>query len=32
MAEAFARKYGGNDLEVASAGTMPAENVHPEVI
>jgi len=32
MAEAFARKYGGEGLEVASAGTMPAKNVHPEVI
>lgn len=32
MAEAFAQKYGGESVEVASAGTMPVKNVHPEVI
>ena len=32
MAEAFARKYGGDEVEVCSAGTMPASSVHPEVI
>ena len=32
MAEAFARRYSGEDVEVYSAGTMPASSVHPEVI
>jgi len=32
MAEAFAKRYGGEDVEVCSAGTMPASSVHPEVI
>lgn len=32
MAEAFAKKYGGEDVEVYSAGTMPAPSVHPVVI
>lgn len=32
IAEAFARKYGGEEVEVYSAGTMPALSVHPEVI
>lgn len=32
MAEAFAKKDGGEEVEVYSAGTMPAPSVHPEVI
>ena len=32
MAEAFAKRYGGEDVEVYSAGTMPASSIHPEVI
>ncbi|MEM1994873.1 MAG: arsenate reductase ArsC [Nitrososphaerales archaeon] len=32
MAEAFAKKYGGDEVEVYSAGTMPHSQVHPEVI
>lgn len=32
MAEAFAKKYGGDEVEVYSAGTMPKSQVHPEVI
>ena len=32
MAEAFARRYGGDEAKVYSAGTMPASSVHPEVI
>ena len=32
MAEAFARKYGGGEVEAFSAGTMPAKEVNPIVI
>ncbi len=32
MAEAFAKRYGGEDVEAYSAGTMPSSSVHPEVI
>jgi arsenate reductase len=31
MAEAFAKKYGGDKIEAVSAGTLPAKHVHPEV-
>jgi multimeric flavodoxin WrbA/protein-tyrosine-phosphatase len=32
MASAFARLHGGNRLEVKSAGSDPAEHVHPEMV
>lgn len=32
MAAAFARKYGGERIEVFSAGTQPAVRIHPEVM
>jgi protein-tyrosine-phosphatase len=32
MAEAFARKYGGDKIEALSAGTMPSMEVNPVVI
>src|ERR1700722_2773593 len=32
MAEAFLRKYSGDKYEVASAGTDPAERVHPMAV
>jgi protein-tyrosine-phosphatase len=32
MAEAFARGYGSGRIEVASAGTMPANEVNPAVV
>lgn len=32
MAEAFARKYGGDKVDALSAGTMPAKEVNPVVI
>jgi len=32
MAAAFARQYGGDEIEVVSAGTKPAKKVHPEVV
>jgi arsenate reductase len=32
MAEAFAKAYGKDKLEVTSAGTMPAHEVNPRVV
>lgn len=32
MAEAFAKKYGKQRIEVLSAGTMPANQVNPVVV
>ncbi len=32
MAEAFAKKYGGDRVEVWSAGTMPADRVNSVVV
>jgi len=32
MAEAFAKAYGTGRIEVASAGTMPANEVNPAVV
>ena len=31
MAEAFTRHYAGNAIDVASAGTMPSDRIHPVV-
>jgi protein-tyrosine-phosphatase len=32
MAEAFARRHGGGQVEVYSAGTRPSGRVHPQAI
>jgi protein-tyrosine-phosphatase len=32
MAEAFARRHGGGDVEAHSAGSRPSGRVHPKVI
>ena len=29
MAEAFTRHYAGDAIDVASAGTMPSDRIHP---
>ena len=31
MAEAFTRHYAGDAIDVASAGTMPSDRIHPVV-
>jgi arsenate reductase len=32
MAEAFAKAYGGGNIEAVSAGTLPAKQVNPVVV
>ncbi len=32
MAEAFAKKYGGDKVEASSAGNKPAEKINPTVV